>query len=131
MTDCEFTALPLQSLETALQSKFSTDQPAFFPVLGMYCQGKPSIAVTRRLSELRTMLGERITNARILVLIGLRPTNGDPHLWEPVSKSHASQIGYVGGKDHYEILKSRQGKAIHLAETFEKGFTGVLQMVSN
>jgi hypothetical protein len=128
-TESPFTVLPVHGLEDALQRKFSTYQPAFFPVLGMYSQHKPSIVAPVKLSRLRNILGQRIIRAKALVLIGLRPTDHDPHLWEPVAKSRASKIGYIGSTDHYEILKKRQGNAVHLAETFEDGFTAILRML--
>lgn len=127
LTESAFTVLPVHGLEDALQRKFSTYEPAFFPVLGMYSQDKPSIVAPGKLSRLRNILKQRIIDANVLVLIGLRPSSDrDPHLWEPVARSGASKIGYVGGTDHYEILKKRQGKAVHLAETFEEGFTAIL-----
>jgi hypothetical protein len=128
-TEWPFTVLPVHGLEDALQRKFSTDEPAFFPVLGMYSPQKPSIVAQIKLSKLRNILGQRIIGAKALVLIGLRPTDHDPHLWEPVAKSRASKIGYIGSTDHYEILKKRQGNAVHLAETFEDGFTAILRML--
>ena len=132
LTESPFTVLPFHGLEDALQRKFSTYEPAYFPVLGMYSQHKPSIVAPGKLSRLRNILRQRIVDANVLVLIGLRPSSDrDPHLWEPVASSRASKIGYVGGTDHYEILKEHQGKAIHLAETFEEGFTAVLSMLSS
>ena len=66
------------------------------------------------------------------MLIGLRPTPGrDLHLWDPVERSTASKIGYIGGTDDYVILKNRQVRAIHLAETFEEGFTGIPSILSS
>ena len=131
LTEWPFTVLPVHGLEDALQRKFSTYQPAFFPVLGMYSQQKPSIVASIKLSRLRNILGQRIIGAMALVLIGLRPTDHDLHLWEPVAKSCASKIGYVGGRNDYETLKKHQGKAVHLAETFEEGFTSILNTLSS
>ena len=131
-TESPFTVLPVHGLEDSLQRKFSTYEPAYFPVLGMYSQHKPSIVASVKLSRLRNILKQRIVDANVLVLIGLRPSSDrDPHLWKPVARSRASKIGYVGGTDHYEILKQLQGKAVHLAETFEAGFTAVLSTLSS
>ena len=127
-----FTALPIAGLEDALLRKFSTYNPAVFPVLGMYSQNKPSIVAQAKLYKLRNILEQKIIGAKALMLIGLRPTPGrDLHLWDPVERSTASKIGYIGGTDDYVILKNRQVRAIHLAETFEEGFTGIPSILSS
>ena len=98
----------------------------------MYSQDKPSIVAQAKLYRLRSTLERRIIGAKVLMLIGLRPTTDrDPHLWEPVARSTASKIGYIGGTADYKTLKKRQGKAVHLAERFEDGFTVLLSTLSN
>jgi len=63
-------------------------------------------------------------------VIALRPNPRDPHLWNPVAQSQASQIVYVGGKDDFEALKKLQGRAIHLAATFKTGAAPVLSTLA-
>jgi hypothetical protein len=128
--ECSFTALPVPDLEDRLQARFSTYQPAFFPVLGLYSPNKPSIVAPVKLQSLRNILAERIRLATAVVLIGLKPNRRDPHLWEPIAQSRASKIVYVGGQTDYESLKTLQAKTVHAAETFEAGVTAVLNTLS-
>lgn len=124
--ECAFTALPVQNLEHSLRCRFSTPPRAIFPVLGLYSPHKPSVVAPGRLQALRNILAQRIVDARSLVLIGLRPTARDPHLWDPIAESCASKIGYVGGTGDYDALKKFQGKAVHVAETFDAAVTPIL-----
>jgi hypothetical protein len=128
--ECGFTALPTQDLEGRLQERFSTYRPAFFPVLGLYSPDKPSMVAPGKLQDLRNILSERINRATAVILIGLRPNPRDPHIWEPVAQSRASRIAYVGGEADYDALKRLQGKAVHLATTFEDGVAPVLSVLS-
>jgi len=115
--ECEFTALSVQDLEGHIQKIFSTNEPAVFPVLGLYSPDKPSIVAPTKLQSLRTTLAERIKRASAVVLIGLKPNPRDPHLWEPVAQSHASNIGYVGGENDYMALRAvpfQQGQRGHI-----------------
>ena len=128
--ECPFTELPVQALAGRLLERFSTDQPAFYPVLGLYSPDKPSIVAPAKLQDLRNTLAERIKRATAVVLIGLRPNLRDPHLWEPVAQSQASKIVYVGAEGHYETLRKLQGSAVHLAPTFEAGAHLVLDALS-
>jgi hypothetical protein len=124
--ECAFTALHVQNLERQLRERFSTYEPAFFPVLGLYSPDKPSIVAPAKLQNLRNILAERIKRAMAVVLIGVRPNPRDPHLWEPVAQSQASTIAYVGGEEEYQNLMKLQGRVVHLAETFKAGATRVL-----
>ena len=128
--ECAFTALPVQALEGRLLERFSTYEPAFFPVLGLYSPDKPSIVAPAKLGNLRNTLAERIKRATAVVLIGLSPNLRDPHLWEPVAQSQASNIVYMGGERENETLRQLQGRAVHLAATFEAGAAPVLDTLS-
>ena len=72
--ECSFTALPAYDLEARLRERFSTHEPAFFPVLGLYSPDKPSIVAPTKLQSLRNILSKRIMRAAAIVLIGLKPS---------------------------------------------------------
>jgi len=129
--ECSFTALPVSDLEARLRDRFSTHEPAFFPVLGLYSPDKPSIVAPAKLQSLRNILAERIKQATAVVLIGLRPNPRDPHLWEPIARSHAAKIAYVGGSADYDSLKKVQPRATHVACTFEAGVAAVMCTVAD
>lgn len=119
--ECSFTALPAYDLEARVRERFSTHEPAFFPVLGLYSPDKPSIVAQAKLQTLRNILAERIKRATDIVLIGLKPNPRDLHLWGPIAQSHAAKIRYVGGNADYDRLKELQPRATHVACTFKTG----------
>jgi hypothetical protein len=127
-----FSALPIGNLAEQLAEKFASYDPAFYPVLGLYAQDKPSLVASAKLQKLKNMLGDRIRQARVLILIGVKPNRQrDPHLWEPVAETHASTIAYVGGADEFRDLQNLQRRATHLAGTFAEGASLVLDAVSD
>lgn len=131
--ESQVAVLPIDNLVDALQYKFSAHKryrQAFFPVLGMYTLGKPTITATGKFTRLRSIFAQTIIEADTLALIGLKPTNHDPHLWDPIAQSGASKIVYIGGETDYAVLKGRQAKAIHLGTEFEKAFEAVVSAVA-
>ena len=129
--ECAFDTLPLQGLRDLLRERFSTYEPAFFPVLGLYSPDKPSLVAGGWLKKLRNTLTERINQAAAVVLIGIAPNPRDPHLWEPIMESPASRILYVGGQPDYETLRNRQGKTTHLASTFREGVETIVRTLAD
>ena len=128
--ECSFRVLPLENLVRQLVEKFATYNPAFYPVLGLYAPDKPSVVASAKLQKLKNTLADRVRQARVLALIGVRPNSRDPHLWEPVAESRASTIAYVGGAAEFEALRELQNRAEHLARTFEDGALAVMDVLS-
>jgi hypothetical protein len=128
--ECRIDALPLDRLPAALATAFSTYDQALYPAIGLYAAEKPSIVAPGKLQALRNLLVEKIEHARTLVLIGVRPNpERDSHLWEPIGRSYASAVLYVGGTAEFEALRRLQGRAVHVARTFEDGVDAVLASI--
>jgi len=127
--ECSFRPLPLENLVDQLVEKFATYNSAYYPVLGIYAQDKPSIVAGAKLQKLKNMLADRIRRANVLAFIGVRPNPRDPHLWDPVAESRASTIAYVGGDAEFEALRKLQKRAEHLARTFEDGALAVVDVL--
>ncbi len=114
--ECSFTPLQARDLVKALRRQFSTYRPAIYPVLGLYSPHKPSMLAPAKLQTVRNFLAQSIERATTVVLIGIKPNAGDPHLWGPVAKSRARKINYIGGTSDYGALKLIQDRAFHVAE---------------
>jgi len=75
-----------------------------------------------KIQELRNLSAQVISDASVVIIIGVRPNKEDSHIWGPIQNTSAN-LNYIGSKNHFKDWKSENSKLSFVAETFEGGFT--------
>jgi len=61
-----------------------------------------------------------------MYIVGVRPNEGDRHIWIPVRETKA-QIFYIGGRSDHDGWRRANPGIRFLGETFEQGFERLLE----
>ncbi len=124
--ECGLECLSPQEARTVLAAKFR-DYAAFCtPVMSLYALGKNSLVAPVQIQSIRNRWNRYATEAVSIYIIGVRPNEGDTHIWIPIKKTTAS-IFYIGGRTDYEGWLLANPRIRHLGESFEGGFESLLE----
>lgn len=124
--ECGLECLSPQEASTVLAARFR-DYAAFcVPVMSLYALGKDSLVAPVQIQSIRNRWNRYATEAVSIYIIGVRPNEGDTHIWIPIKKTTARMF-YIGGRTDYEGWLRVNPRIRHLGETFEGGFESLLE----
>jgi hypothetical protein len=122
---CGMNYLQLTNLENILQSKFTDYFGSYYPVMSLYSFGKNSIVAGTRMQKIRNTWHQRVVNASLVAVIGVRPNREDSHIWTPIHETSARLL-YIGSKEHFNEWQVANHNFKHLGEKFDETFNSLV-----
>jgi hypothetical protein len=106
--------------------RYSSVEPSLYPVMCLYMPGKVTHMSPHSMSRVQACWAEQVRAAEKMFLVGLRPNDGDKHLWDAVAESKA-KVFCVGNKREYDAWcdRRRKGKPTFLGSRFEEAHEGI------
>ena len=115
--NCRMNCLRPVDVEKTLESNFSDVNAFYYPVMSLYSFGKDSLVSGTRIQEIRNAWRRCVSNASVVVIIGVRPNSEDTHVWIPIMETPAKPF-YIG----FDSWAPANSRFKFLGKTFEKGF---------
>jgi len=93
-------------------------QSAFYPAMAVFMEGKPVHSHQGIISTLQKWWQDAIHKAKVVGVIGVRPSEQDTHIWNPIADTDAL-IVVIGNEPEYRSWaeKHRTGKATTVVGT--------------
>jgi hypothetical protein len=98
------------------------------PVMSLYMEGKPVNVSPKIIANLHDTYKKRLTEAKAIVIIGVKPILTDKHIWDTITKAKGV-VYYVGATADFSILKTVRKSAIHLGEYFNTSFNNIINSI--
>ena len=100
------------------------------PVMCLYMKGKVLHVSPSAIQSLQKSWAERILAASAIFCVGVRPVEGDSHIWDPLSKTSAN-LYFVGNQT--ELIewagKHREGVSEHLGNRFGSAYSSICDRI--
>lgn len=129
MWGMEITAelIPVDPTEAARWVQSNT---ALYPAMCMFTLNKPSQISPHIFAGYRQKWAEKVSQAKRIVLVGVRPHVPDQHIWEPLASTDGA-VYFVGSSSDYENwLPSRNGRAsTYLGKKFADTLDGIVNVL--
>ena len=123
--DCGMDYLPSTGLESLLASTFAQTRACYFPVLSLYASYRNSLVSDRRIQEIRNQWSNRVSEASVIGIVGVRPNPDDPYIWEAM-RSTPARPAFIGARSDFEGWSSANRRFEFLGNTFEEGFENLI-----
>src|ERR1022692_2475497 len=89
--------LPVVNLDAELKRRFSSWEPAYYPVMSQVSPIKEHLVAPGKILEIRGKWEEGVAKAAALAVIGVSYNPHDIHVLEPIRKANCP-VYYIGGK---------------------------------
>jgi hypothetical protein len=96
------------------------DSDGFPPMLSLYAPGKPTPVADNVVEELRRNWTEWVKQSDLIVVIGARILQRDPHIYKPLKKARG-QVWYVGDINDFRIRRPREAVGKRFDQALEGG----------
>ena len=103
-------------------------QSGIAPVMSLYMEGKPVNVSPQIIAGLQETYKIRCTEAKAIVVIGVRPIMADKHIWDTIT-SAKGVVYYVGSTADLSTLKEARKSVVHLGEYFNTSFNNIINCI--
>lgn len=113
--------------------EFCNSNYSLYPVMCFYMKNKPTQLNPSLIRRLQSKWQQEVMNADRILIIGVKPNLDDQHIWNFLSITNA-KIGYIGSELEFMNWTKRFRKYqsdSHLGNTWEVGFDGSIDFISN
>ena len=126
--ECGMDCLRPTGVESALRSKFFDPMAYHYPVMSLYATGKNTPVAPVKIQQIRNSWSKYASQASVVAVIGVRPSIDDTHIWNPVTTT-AAKLFYIGSPNDFERWSCANSNFTFIAERFDQGFEGLLQVL--
>lgn len=117
--------LPPTNLESNLKGRLSGMDPDHLPVMSQISPAKEHHYAPVKIQAIRNKWTEAITNASVVVIVGVSHNPNDVHIIHPVKQSPA-EILYIGSREDFQKWALTNSRVAFIAEKFEDGVKKLL-----
>lgn len=100
-------SFPFQSANRNRTIEFCMSNSAVNPIMSFYMKSKYSLFNNEILMKIQENWKKQISNAKKVLIIGVRPHFSDEHIWNPLINTKAN-VGFIGSNQGFAELKNKR-----------------------
>lgn len=109
-------------------AEYLAREPALYPIMCLYMPGKGTHMGPQAMRQIQASWREHVLAASKVILIGVRPNEGDRHLWDSIADT-AADVYHVGADVEiatWSEMRRSENPSRHLGTRFEDSVNEVV-----